>query len=84
MIGQMVIGKALPGIKDPGPSVAPIFILDHFLYLFYTAGRLAAGLWRSYLTVANFAKKKIVLPSPKLVDLDVCSNDNKSFMAEAS
>ena len=34
--------------------------------------------------VANFAKKKIVLPSPKPVDLDVCSDDNKSFMAEAS
>ena len=28
-------------------------------------------------------RKKIVLSSPKLLDLDVC-NDNKSFMALAS
>ena len=29
-------------------------------------------------------QKKIVFPSSKLLDLDVCSNDNKSFTAEAS
>jgi len=37
MMGQMAIAKGLPGFKDLGRSVTPIFLLmDHFLYRFST------------------------------------------------
>ena len=37
MIGQMVIGRALPGFNDVGLSVTLIFLLmDHFLDRFST------------------------------------------------
>ena len=33
MIGQMAIGRALPGFNDLGHSVTPIFLsMDHFLH----------------------------------------------------
>jgi len=47
MIGQMATAIALPGFKDLGRSVTPIFLpMDHFLYRFSTFNEKIEKIYR--------------------------------------